>query len=258
MNMKNKKSWLFGLLASLFLVAFATGCTESQGQEEQEEPDTEEATTEPEANEANETEDANEEVETDQQVEEETEEAEQPTEESVEEPAEETTEETPAENNTVTVGTGMLEVGKDIEPGLYKHEGGVFYWERLSGFSGEFEEIIANGNPQGQTYVEIKDTDVAFNSEGSGDWVKIDDSYSPQPVTTFGDGSYIVGKDIEPGRYKSTGGDGFGYWARLSGFSEELDDIITNGNPSGATIVEIKATDYGFQTFGSGEWTKME
>ena len=45
--------------------------------------------------------------------------------------------------------------------------------------------------------------------------------------TISGDGTYRVGVSIEPGTYSSPGSD-LCYWARLSGLSGELNDIITN------------------------------
>lgn len=156
-----------------------------------------------------------------------------------------------------TFGSGMVTI-EEIEPGLYKGEGSFNYWERLAGFSGELDDIIANGNPQGTTYVEILDTDAGFNSMGSGTWTKVEEDYEGELLTSFEDGMYIVGKDIEPGTYKSEGGNGMGYWARLSGFSGDLDSIIANGNPDGSTIVEISSSDVGFETHGAGTWTKVE
>ena len=41
-------------------------------------------------------------------------------------------------------GPGTYLVGTDIEPGIYRTEGEVTYFERLSGLSGEFGDIIAN------------------------------------------------------------------------------------------------------------------
>ena len=60
-------------------------------------------------------------------------------------------------------------------------------------------------------------------------------------------GMYEVGIDIQPGRHRFYPASGLCYWARLSGFSGELDDIITNDNPRGRFIVEIRPSDEGFQ-----------
>ncbi|GAA0351858.1 hypothetical protein [Bacillus horti] len=156
--------------------------------------------------------------------------------------------------------SGSYMVGTDIDPGLYRSEGDIYYWARLSGFSGELDDIKANGNPMSSSaIVEIKDTDIGFETQGSGFWYKIEDDFQGELLTEFGDGIYIVGKDIAAGTYRSDGHvDLIGYWARLKDFSGELDGIIANGNPDGSVIVEINTTDVGFQTFGSGLWTKID
>lgn len=183
-------------------------------------------------------------------------------EEEPEEPEEEPVEpeelEEPAEPARKEYGSGMYVVNDDIEPGIYRSEGGVTYFERLAGFSGELNDILANeAFLSGPIYVEIKSTDVAFNTEGSGKWYKIDfDEYKGDMLTSFGDGYYIVGKDIIPGRYRSA--NGCDYWARLKDFSGELNSIITNSAfDEGIIIVEIQSSDFGFQTQGAN-WEKID
>jgi len=156
---------------------------------------------------------------------------------------------------SVRIKAGVYEVGPDIKPGLYKSEGNITYWARLSGFGGSLDEIIANGNPVGSDIVQIDEGDKGFETRGTGYWYPIGEDYQPEIQSTFGDGTYIVGKDIAPGKYKCDGG---GYWARLSGFSGEFHDIIANDNTEGPTIVEILESDIGFQTWGNGTWTKIE
>ena len=73
------------------------------------------------------------------------------------------------------------------------------------------------------------------------------------PETGLGDGTWIVGTDLTPGLYAASGGSPC-YWARLKGFSGNLDDIIANELGSGRLIVEIKVTDAGFLTRGCGYW----
>ena len=75
------------------------------------------------------------------------------------------------------------------------------------------------------------------------------------PATTFGDGVHVVGVDIAPGTYRGSPS-GSCYWARLSGFSGELDDIIANDN-SEAPIVTISASDVGFESSRCGTWTRI-
>jgi len=83
-------------------------------------------------------------------------------------------------------------------------------------------------------------------------------SPTPMPAgqaATFGDGTYIVGSDIAPGRYRARNLS-FCYWERLSGLGGSFDETIANGNPSGSSaVVEIRPTDKGFSSSGCGEWT---
>jgi hypothetical protein len=69
------------------------------------------------------------------------------------------------------------------------------------------------------------------------------------------DGTYEVGVDIKPGKYKSAGGDGC-YWARMSSLDGDLDSIITNNISDGPQTVTIKKSDKAFTTERCGEWRK--
>jgi hypothetical protein len=69
--------------------------------------------------------------------------------------------------------------------------------------------------------------------------------------TIPGDGIFIVGDEVAPGEYRTQAGDC--YWARLSGTSGELDDIIANGN--GAGIVTIAESDHAFESRSCEQWT---
>jgi hypothetical protein len=166
--------------------------------------------------------------------------------------------EPPPETATASFGPGTHLVGIDIEPGRYRSEGGVTYFERLSGLSGELADIIANeAFPKGPVIVDIKDSDMAFKSRGSGIWYLLDGSYQPELKTSFGDGWWIAGVDITPGTYRTQ--DDVSYWARLSDFSNELGSILANeAFVTGGAIVEIKASDAGFQTQGGAIWTKIK
>ena len=67
----------------------------------------------------------------------------------------------------IEIGTYI--VGREISPGIYAGRAGTEIldscsWERLSGASGEFSDIIAIDNPRGQFYVEVFDTDKYFRT----------------------------------------------------------------------------------------------
>ena len=152
---------------------------------------------------------------------------------------------------------GIWEVGTEIMPGTYRTlwDPDYCYWARLSGYSGDVDDIIANSFGSGWQVVTIGRRDVAFESSNCGYWTSdlspvLDDS------TEFGEGTFIVGVDILPGVYRSSGDEDYCYWARLSGFGGTVDDIITNHfQGSGRARVQIKARDAGFTSSGCGTWT---
>ena len=151
-------------------------------------------------------------------------------------------------------GAGTQIVGEDVEPGIYETGivSGLFgcYWERLAGLSGEFDDIIANGNVSNHDVVEIMTDDAAFGTD-------CDAWYPLTPVdplmTTIPEGKWVLGTHITPGTYQTPGGEGC-YWERLSGVSGTFEDIIANGNPGGQAVVEIDPGDFAFNSSGCGEW----
>src|SRR4051812_9210523 len=74
----------------------------------------------------------------------------------------------------------------------------------------------------------------------------------PAPKTTIdADGTYAVGKDIQPGTYSSAGpvGDGACYWKRTNGTS-----IVDNALSKKAQIVQVDASDTSFTTHHCQAW----
>jgi hypothetical protein len=75
---------------------------------------------------------------------------------------------------TAPFGDGMYIVGTDVAPGTWRNEASDgCYWERLSGFTGEIDDIIANEFSDDQQIVTISESDVAFQSDNCGTWTKI-------------------------------------------------------------------------------------
>jgi hypothetical protein len=73
-----------------------------------------------------------------------------------------------------------------------------------------------------------------------------------------GDGTFLVGKDIRAGTYRSEGKNKYGcYWARLSDTTGEGDAIIANGNADGSAIVKVAASDKAFQTTDCKPWKRI-
>jgi hypothetical protein len=73
---------------------------------------------------------------------------------------------------------------------------------------------------------------------------------------TFGDGTWIVGDDVEPEIYRNDDSSDLCFWERLSGFSGELEDTIANDVTEEVTIVEISESDSGFSSQDCGTWSK--
>ncbi|MEJ8304835.1 hypothetical protein [Saccharibacillus sacchari] len=153
-------------------------------------------------------------------------------------------------------GSGHYLITEHLHPGLYRSVGNIEYWERTSGKSGTEQDRIVRVKPTGPAVVEIKPSDIGFISKGSGIWKPVSGK-TGSFKTEFGAGTYIVGVDIAPGRYRSL--IGATRWETLSGFSGEQSDRIRGASPgkSAPVTVEIKATDKGFSSSGA-LWTKVE
>jgi hypothetical protein len=77
-------------------------------------------------------------------------------------------------------------------------------------------------------------------------------------VPSFGDGTYQVGTDIEPGIYRTREGSPYCYWERLRNIGGGINGILANGGTNAPGIVTIEPTDAGFQSDSCGTWTKLE
>ena len=150
---------------------------------------------------------------------------------------------------------GIHLVGSEIQPGRYIATGFEFcYWERLSGLSGEDDDIVANDIPGERAIVAVLESDVAFNSYDCGQWT----IYLPTVmVASFGSGDWVVDHDIAPGRYATNGTGENCYWERASGFTHSPDEVITNDLQSGRAIVEIESSDVRFTSRDCGTWTPL-
>ena len=82
----------------------------------------------------------------------------------------------------------------------------------------------------------------------------------PAPLTTFGDGSYVVGRDITPGVYHSDGAAQAApvgcYWERAKDTSGAGASILENHLGPAATTVTIADGDGAFRSVGCKTWTQ--
>jgi len=102
--------------------------------------------------------------------------------------------------------------------------------------------------------VTIATSDAGFKSLGCSTWTN-DLSAITANRTTFGDGIFIVGTDILPGTYRSSGQNGC-YWGRLANFTGGLGDTLANDNTDTSATVTILSSDKGFKSSSCGTWTK--
>jgi hypothetical protein len=156
-------------------------------------------------------------------------------------------------------GDGTFRVGADIPPGTYRaiNTSAGCYWERLSGFSGTFEDVIANNFTTSPDVVTISPTDTGFSSERCGIWTADLSPITGNPTAPFGAGKVIIGTDVAPGTWRNSDSSAGCYWERLSGFSGTFGDVIANGFSSSPQIVTIAPGDVGFASSRCGTWTKI-
>lgn len=78
-------------------------------------------------------------------------------------------------------------------------------------------------------------------------------------ATSFGEGKFVVGKDISPGTYWTAGKSGEldCYWARLKSTGGATNSIIANNLGPGPVTVTISRDDGAFQTRWCSTWTKV-
>jgi hypothetical protein len=71
-------------------------------------------------------------------------------------------------------------------------------------------------------------------------------------------GTYVVGRGIRPGVYRSAGAiGGTCQWARLKGSGDAPADVIVNRSATGSSTVTIKSTDKFFRTSDCKNWQKI-
>jgi hypothetical protein len=85
--------------------------------------------------------------------------------------------------------------------------------------------------------------------------VKVGAAEKAAQANTFaGDGTYLVGTDVQPGTYKADASPGC-YWARLK--SLDTSDIIDNQNTDGPVVLQILSTDKAVEVARCAEFHKV-
>ncbi len=162
-------------------------------------------------------------------------------------------------------GRGTWAVHDEILPGTYVapiREGVTCFWSRMSGFTGQLEDLLASDVAVGHAVMTLNDYDAGFYSDGCEEWVSADAvlaDYQRFAQRSFGDGVYIVGTNIAPGTYVANGSeDETCYWSRLTGFDGDFFTRLTLYASEGQAIATIIDSDVGFRSLGCGTWSPAE
>ncbi len=172
----------------------------------------------------------------------------------------------------IRFGEGIYRVGTEIRPGLYRNvapEAGFFdgllgcNWERLSGFSGTEQEVIASNRvfltpPPPFDMVRILPTDKGFKSEDCGQWVEVRDSDQLAPSrTTFADGVFRIVLDIEPGIYAADNPEDRCKYGFIHSF--DAGGLRTyEAGIEGRILLDVPADIAAIAVQDCGTWTRME
>lgn len=169
---------------------------------------------------------------------------------------------TPTTGPQVTsFGAGAWIVGADIAPGLYRLDGAPgCEWSTYQRFGLPRNEQIRAEDATGiQTVAVLPSVAGLWTNQACGTWSLVP-ADGPQ-VTTFEPGTFVVGTDIAPGAYQSTGAVSTGqgtvscFWQRLNGFEGLLSNVTETDAAAGPTTVLIADDDAGFaSSAGCGTW----
>ena len=178
---------------------------------------------------------------------------------------------------------GTYIVGIDIAPGRYRAypasapEGSFACgWQRRSNFTSETGytygslPLASGGGGEGMAVltVDIAESDAGFHSEGCGTWTA-ELTPAATPGEPFGDGEWIVGLDIAPGRYRAHSPSDSCRWNRLSGFGGHsflphetdvwgrIEAIERSRDLDDPGEVTIAPSDVGFASRDCGAWTPV-
>ena len=161
--------------------------------------------------------------------------------------------------HTASFVDGSYLVRTDIRPDTYRTRANVAgcYWERERGLSGDPADVLSSDFTNVSAVVTIRASDKGFRSSGCGTWTTDLSRITKSKTAPFPGGTYLVGTDIAPGRWRNSGGAGC-YWERERGFSGTHQAVIANHFTNSRVTVTIARSDRGFMaTEDCGRWTKV-
>jgi hypothetical protein len=153
---------------------------------------------------------------------------------------------------------GTRLVGTDVPPGRYRSVNAPAalscYWARLRNTTGT-DAVIAQDIGAGPRLMELLASDVAVESSRCAPWTAISGPVTSSRTAPFGDGTYLVGVDIEPGTWRTNGVGASCYWARLRNLNRES-SVIAQNIGEGPAIMTVLPTDVAVDVSRCGTWTR--
>ena len=151
-----------------------------------------------------------------------------------------------------TIPDGIWVVDNEIPIGTYASIGGdECQWVHFSGFDWSTDSLLAAVSNYGRQLVDLNSPASTLLTVGCGEWRPLSGSITQ--VDPIPDGIWVVGDEISPGVYASSGGKNC-FWGRL----QEFDDYFTEeGRGTGRQIVEIEDGDRAFGTQGCDGWSPL-
>lgn len=82
---------------------------------------------------------------------------------------------------------------------------------------------------------------------------------APVDPNTFTDGTYVVGSELAPGRYRTAGptAGSMCYWERAKDLSGSVFSINANDNIKGQTTIAVSKADVAVEFSGGCVWRKV-
>jgi len=156
-----------------------------------------------------------------------------------------TTTQPPTTTTTLPIiGSGTYIVPDEVPPDVYRLAG---YAARLDADLEIIDNELIGDNGLGLVVIQPTDSYIEVN----GEIISVEAFGIPvDPIAAgYTEGVYLVGFDIDPGRYRVQPEGGSSYWARL----DDTLDIIDNDLSDGATIVIVKDGDFALKFSGTLE-----
>lgn len=72
-----------------------------------------------------------------------------------------------------------------------------------------------------------------------------------------GVGTFLVGEEVRPGRYRTPGGAGLCYVARLNSLGGGVGDVISNELSQGPIVIQVRGSDEAVQTRGCEPFQRL-